>query len=297
MSKVKKFFIGIILFAVATVAVTYGLVLYAGKTPTKEELQIMEQKESLDLKKYPIYEEPTELSGCLDLATNSDKLAYQFAYDFIKQVMEQANGSYIWVETEYYEPGVCYGVSKEIMKEKIDASLAEHNETGMMNSLEDAIRAYKGVVTNLTGHAKQATYDTPSGKRNMYWSYSSEDSVAGEWWRTLSAFKEAVTPMEYADQSTEFMKDNILLLKGLDLKIENPVVEKVMCIDWHAPMYKLNMMITADVTTLKKPEDFKKCKWIPAEGKTKKVTFVIMGCSRKQLNTHFITDVAVVGYN
>lgn len=147
----------------------------------------------------------------------------------------------------------------------------------------------------MTGHAPEANYPALNGKKPIYWSYSSMLDEAT--WRTLSAFEKAVSPEEFEDQSTSYMKDNMLLLKGLDLDIENPIVEKVMCVDYYIDWQMYNMMISADVTTKKKPADFDKCSWIPDEGETKRVTFVIMTTSRKQFNPHFVSDVAVVGYN
>lgn len=57
------------------------------------------------------------------------------------------------------------------------------------------------------------------------------------------------------------------------------------------------IMISADVTTKKRPEEFNKCEWIPEKGETENITFVIITTSSKSHNSHFVSDLAVVGYN
>ena len=290
MSKGKKAVIALLTFVIATVGIGYGLFIYTSQMPSEAELLLKEQAESKDFKKYKVYENDTPFYVALDQTTNRNKDntgGYVFAYDFIKPVMENVNSSYIW--TNFYD-NISYGVSKESLIEKI-----EEYDNDKMNDLDTAIRTCKFLITNMTGHAPEANYPALNGKKPIYWSYSRLIDEAT--WRTLSAFEKAVSPEEFEDQSTSYMKDNVLLLKGLDLDIENPVVEKVMCVDWCLDWQMYNMMISADVTTKKKPADFDKCSWIPDEGETKRVTFVIMTTSIKRLNTHFVSDVAVVGYN
>lgn len=287
MSKGKKIIIALLAFIIATVGIGYGLFIFTSQMPSETELLLKEQAESKDFKKYKVYKNDTPFYVALDFKTNGEKEGYRFAYDFIKPVMENVNSSYIW--SDFYD-NISYGVSKDSLIEKI-----EEYDNDKMNDLDTAIRTCKFLITNMTGHAPEANYPDLNGKKPIYWSYTGMIDEAH--WRTLSAFEKAVSPEEYDDQSTSEMKDNVLLLKGLDLDIENPIVEKVMCVDYYIDWQMYNMMISADVTTKKKPADFDKCSWIPDEGETKRVTFVIMTTSIKQLNTHFVSDVAVVGYN
>lgn len=287
MSKAKKNFLIFLGFIVLLAAVCGGLVYYSSTVPTEEEALLLEKQQSHDFEKYKKYKETKTFYIGLDKKTNSDKPGYEFSYDYIKPVIENIDSSYIWAE--YYEP-ISYAVSKKTLKKNIDEYETEINE------LDDAIRSCKFLITNMTGKAKSTEYKALTGKKPIYWSYSRGPIVEATW-RTMSAFKEVVTPEEYEIQGSAVMKDNILREKGLRLNVENPEVEKVMCIDWFVDYEMYYMMISADVTPEKKPDEFNKVSWLPDVGETKRVTFVIMTMSDKYLNKHFVSDLAVVGYN
>lgn len=292
MSKGKKTIIALLAFVIATVGIGYGLFIYTSQMPSETELLLKEQAESKDFKKYKVYENDTAFNVSLDKVTNvgkDDVSGYIYDYDFIKPIMENVDSSYIWAN---FDEGVCYGVSRESLLDKINQYSDKSNE---INDFDTTVRACKFLVTNMTGEAGQTTYPDLQGKKSIYWYYAG--GYGDPEWRMLSAFEKAVPAEEFYEQVMSSINSNILQLKGLDLDIENPIVEKVLCVDELIDMNIYCMMISADVTTKEKPADFDKCSWIPDEGETKNITFVITTTSNKAFNAHFVTDVAVVGYN
>ena len=292
MSKGKKAVIALLTFVIATVGIVYGLFIYTSQMPSETELLLNEQAESKDFKKYKVYENDTPFYVSLDKVTNVGKdtvSGYIYDYDFVKPIMENVNSSYIWVNCD---DNICYGVSRENLLDKINQYSDKSNER---NDFDTTVRACKFLVTNMTGKAGQTTYPDLQGKKNIYWYYAG--GYGDPKWRTLSAFSKAVPAEEFYEQVMSSINSNILRSKGLRLEIENPVVEKVLCVDDLISMNIYCMMISADVTTKKKPAEFDKCSWIPDEGETKNITFVIMTTSNKTYNAHFVTDIAVVGYN
>lgn len=166
----------------------------------------------------------------------------------------RADSKYIWFKGETK----MMAVSGATLQSKIIES-AEEQGVDIYKNLGSFIKDVENVVYNFTAGYNLSFYKF----RSALWKYGSSD---------ISAFGDVFSDGEVLDD--EYHNSNPLARKGLDLKMKNIKVEKVISGDELVAYGVIAAQVSADVTCKKRSADFDSLDWLPKEGETRHVTFM-----------------------
>lgn len=242
MGKVKKAFLFIIGLALATTAVCYGLMLYT-EAQSGGGLNSFDSKIDED-SVYKVYTKTTHIG---DAYEDNDLLC--------------ADSKYIWFEGETK----MMAVSGATLQSKIIES-AEEQGVDIYKNLGGFIKDVENVVYHFTSGYNRSIYKFDIAN----WKYGTSE---------ISAF-DGVFP-EHENLGDEYHNSNPLAHKGLDLKMKNIKVEKVISGNEFVAYRVIAAQVSADVTCKKRSADFDCLDWLPEEGETRHVTFMYSFLTRQ----------------
>lgn len=242
MKALKNFVVFILIFALITALMIFGLTFYVKMT--ENDVPEVEEGE---------LEEVTLLANIRP--GHLDDLE-----GYVIPALEEADGKYLWLDEDWK----IYGMSKEALQEKfIEGYHYEGKANPMSRHLGVYLTMTKMAFENFTDGYNTCTYD-----------YTYYGFKFGETGRLIKAFGD-VFPVDEC-LSDQYHNDNPLKEKGLNLDMQNVEVEKIMFCPMISQYNYFIVQVGADVKCQKRSEAFDGLDWIPEEGETEHVTFTAL---------------------
>lgn len=235
MGKIKKAFLFIIGLSLATAAVCYGLMMYTKAQPNGATNSFDSKIDEDSV--YKVYTKTTYIG---EICEDDDFFL--------------ADSKYIWIDGQTS----MMAVSGATLQSKILKSASKH-DVDIYRDLGGFMEDAENVVYNFTAGYNQSFYKFQAAS----WKYHDSN---------IHAFS-GVFP-EYECLSDQYHNQNPLALKGLDLKMKNIKVEKVISADELVANGFIAAQVSADVTCEKRSNDFDCLDWLPGEGEARHVTFL-----------------------